>query len=84
MCQTMSDCSSRPEGTWLPRQHLATERYPSQLPDEGNAALSATATASSQNTTDGETAAKAINGVADGYPGDHTKESAVAPAAGYS
>jgi hypothetical protein len=37
-------------------------------------ALSATATASSQNTSTGQTANKAIDGVVDGYPGDYTKE----------
>ena len=37
-------------------------------------AMSATATASSQNTAYGQTAAKAIDGVVDGYPGDYTKE----------
>ena len=39
-----------------------------------NLALSATATASSQNAADGQTAAKAIDGVVDGYPGNYTKE----------
>jgi hypothetical protein len=37
-------------------------------------ALFATATASSQNTSTGQTANKAIDGVIDGYPGDSTKE----------
>jgi LmbE family N-acetylglucosaminyl deacetylase len=37
-------------------------------------AMLATATASSQNTAYGQTAAKAIDGVIDGYPGDYTKE----------
>jgi hypothetical protein len=37
-------------------------------------ALEATATASSQNTSTGQTANKAIDGVVDGFPGDHTKE----------
>ena len=37
-------------------------------------AMLATATASSQNTGTGQTAAKAIDGVVDGYPGDYTKE----------
>jgi hypothetical protein len=39
-----------------------------------NVASLATATASSQNTTTGQTAAKAIDGVVDGYPNDYTKE----------
>ena len=37
-------------------------------------ALAATATASSQDTSTGQTAAKAIDGVVNGYPGDYTKE----------
>ncbi len=41
---------------------------------ERNMAGSATATASSQNTSTGQTANKAIDGVIDGYPGDYTKE----------
>ena len=41
-------------------------------------ALFATATASSQNTSTGQTANKAIDGVIDGYPGDYTKEWATA------
>ena len=41
---------------------------------ETNLALGAAATASSQNTADSQTAAKAIDGVVDGYPGDYTKE----------
>jgi hypothetical protein len=37
-------------------------------------ARTATASASSENPADGQTAAKAIDGVADGWPGDYTKE----------
>jgi LmbE family N-acetylglucosaminyl deacetylase len=37
-------------------------------------ALAATVVASSENVTTGQTAAKAIDGVVDGYPGDFTKE----------
>jgi hypothetical protein len=37
-------------------------------------AMLATATASSEATAYGQTAAKAIDGVVDGFPGDHTKE----------
>ena len=36
--------------------------------------MQASVTASSQNTSTGQTAAKAIDGVIDGYPGDYTKE----------
>jgi LmbE family N-acetylglucosaminyl deacetylase/mannose/fructose/N-acetylgalactosamine-specific phosphotransferase system component IIB len=41
---------------------------------EANVAPQASVTASSQNTSTGQTAAKAIDGVIDGYPGDYTKE----------
>lgn len=41
---------------------------------KSNVARQATASASSQNTGTGQTAAKAIDGVIDGYPGDYTKE----------
>jgi len=40
----------------------------------GNLALAATASASSEDVNHGQTAAKAIDGVVDGWPGDHTKE----------
>lgn len=39
-----------------------------------NLALSATATASTENAGTGQTADKAIDGVIDGWPGDHTRE----------
>jgi len=39
-----------------------------------NVAMNATVTASSQNTGTGQTAAKAIDGIIDGYPNDYTKE----------
>lgn len=39
-----------------------------------NVAASASVTASSQNTADGQLATKAIDGVADGYPGDYLRE----------
>ena len=39
-----------------------------------NIAPQSTVTASSQNTTTGQTAVKAVDGVIDGYPGDYTKE----------
>jgi hypothetical protein len=41
---------------------------------EQNIAGTATATASSQEVSTGQTAAKAIDGVVDGYPGDYTRE----------
>lgn len=43
-------------------------------PASANVARSAAATASTQNTRDGQSASKAIDGVIDGYPKDYTKE----------
>jgi hypothetical protein len=39
-----------------------------------NVAGAATVTASAENPADGQTAVKAVDGVVDGYPGDHTAE----------
>ncbi len=39
-----------------------------------NVAPNASVTASSQNTSDGQLAVKAVDGVIDGYPGDYTRE----------
>ena len=49
-----------------------------QAGTDTNVATLATATASSQNTSTAQTAAKAIDGVIDGYPGDYSKEWATA------
>jgi PKD repeat protein len=43
-------------------------------PQYSNIALLAEVTASSENTSTGQLAVKAVDGVADGYPGDYTKE----------
>ena len=67
--------------TTLTFQLVVTDGSQSSQPDTvnmtvspPNIALQASATASSQNTSTGQTAAKAIDGVIDGYPGDYTKE----------
>ena len=46
----------------------------SGAPGVANVAPGATVTASSQNTATGQLATKAVDGVADGYPGDYTRE----------
>jgi uncharacterized repeat protein (TIGR02543 family) len=43
-------------------------------PQTSNIAPLATVAASTQNTSTGQTAAKAVDGVIDGYPGDYTRE----------
>ena len=73
--------------TTAPRDRTADDRAPTSTPPTStpptttttgaggtNVATSAAATASSQNAAAGQTAAKAIDGIADGYPGDYTRE----------
>jgi LmbE family N-acetylglucosaminyl deacetylase len=47
---------------------------PPPPPSGTNIAPTATVTASSETAADGQTAAKAVDGVIDGYPGDYTRE----------
>ena len=71
-CGSAQACFGHPEEQWWPRQYpvgATTQPIPT-----GNVAPSAVATASSENAADGQTAAKAIDGIADGYPGDYTRE----------
>jgi LmbE family N-acetylglucosaminyl deacetylase len=76
MCTTAEECSYSDAGAWLARQHTNTETPPPPAPKPtgSNVAGSAAATASSDNPADQQTATKAIDGVVDGYPGDHTAE----------
>ncbi|TNM67474.1 PIG-L family deacetylase [Streptomyces sp. NP160] len=77
MCGSTSACSGKYEAGWLARQHVSGTSLPSAAPTptaSSDAARTATATASSQNAGTGQTAAKAVDGVVDGYPGDHTAE----------
>jgi LmbE family N-acetylglucosaminyl deacetylase len=71
-CGSAQACFGHPEEQWWPRQY--TVGATTQPAPTGNVAPSAVATASSENATDGQTAAKAIDGVVDGYPGDYTRE----------
>ena len=75
-CRTAVECSYSEAGSWLARVHTNLEKP--VTPTGSNVAGSATATASSENAYDGQTAAKAIDGVISGYPGDHTAEWATA------
>jgi LmbE family N-acetylglucosaminyl deacetylase len=80
-CNTAAACSSRPEGAWFSRHYTVASPTPTPTPTPGtgtNVAPSATITASSQNTADGQTAVKAVDGAIDGYPGDYTREWATA------
>jgi LmbE family N-acetylglucosaminyl deacetylase len=80
MCTTADECSYSDVGDWLARQHTNTETPPPPpaKPTGSNLAGTATVTASSEDVADQQTATKAIDGVADGYPGDYTKEWATA------
>jgi LmbE family N-acetylglucosaminyl deacetylase len=86
VCQSQSDCENSGYGAFMPRQYTrSTEQGgggsggsggSSETADapEANAALTAVASASSETPAFGQTAAKAIDGVVGGYPGDYTKE----------
>ncbi|MGP4031921.1 PIG-L family deacetylase [Pseudarthrobacter sp. 1C304] len=85
-CTTAIDCSTNSIGAWLSRSY--TVAVPAAVPVaakeaasvEGpasvaaNVASSAAVTASSENTASGQTAAKAVDGVAAGHPVDATRE----------
>jgi LmbE family N-acetylglucosaminyl deacetylase len=71
-CATDEACAGRPEAQWWHRQYSVGGVAGSAPP--GNVASTAVATASSEDTATGQTASKAVDGVADGYPGDVTRE----------
>lgn len=71
-CRTAIECSYSDAGSWLARVHTNTEQP--VVPTGTNVAGKATATASSENAWDGQTAAKAIDGIVSGYPADPTAE----------
>ncbi len=75
-CRTAVECSYSDAGAWLERVHTNREKPP--VPTGSNVAGAATVTASSENVADGQTAVKAIDGIAGGFPGDHTVEWATA------
>ncbi|MGY1820430.1 DUF7402 domain-containing protein [Geodermatophilus sp. SYSU D00079] len=74
-CLSAEECAYGSSGDWLVRQHVNTDTpdEPS-IPTGTNVAGTATVTASSQNAETGQIATKAVDGVVDGYPGDHTAE----------
>lgn len=75
VCQTPSQCSGQNYGQWLLRQYISGTIVTSgQQNNSTNIAPQATVSASSQNTSTGQLAIKAVDGVIDGYPGDYTKE----------
>jgi hypothetical protein len=68
VCNSTVSCGTGGYAQWLER------RYTISAVPSPDIALQAMATASSQNSGAGQTANKAIDGVINGYPGDHTKE----------
>ncbi|MCZ2846980.1 DUF7402 domain-containing protein [Modestobacter sp. VKM Ac-2978] len=75
MCQTAEECAYGSSGDWLVRQYTNVDLpVEPSVPTGENLAGQATVTASSENVWDGQTAVKAVDGVVDGYPGDHTAE----------
>ena len=75
-CTTVLECADNSIGKWLSRSYTVPPiaAVPAAGPDPANVAASATVTASSQNTTSGQTAAKAVDGVIAGHPIDATRE----------
>jgi LmbE family N-acetylglucosaminyl deacetylase len=76
-CLSEEECAYGSSGDWLVRQHTNTDTPTATeptVPTGTNVAGSAAVTASSENAADGQTAVKAVDGVVDGYPGDHTAE----------
>jgi LmbE family N-acetylglucosaminyl deacetylase len=67
-CSSVAACTGQGEDLWWQRQ------YQVSVPTGVNVALVSSASASSQDSAEGQTAAKAIDNVIDGYPGDSTKE----------
>ena len=76
ICQTPTACATRPESEWLAREYIVASEDGGTAPggEPANVAPSATATASSEDVANQETADKAIDGVAAGYPEAPTHE----------
>ncbi|MFS2032005.1 PIG-L family deacetylase, partial [Curtobacterium sp. CT11-45] len=79
-CASVASCSSRPEGSWLSREYTVGTQTPTD-PGTGSGGsvgadvtAGAAVTASSENPADGQTAVKAVDGVASGYPDAPTAE----------
>lgn len=70
VCGSATACAGTLTAAWLRRQYVVG----SESGPTGNRARSATASASSENLSTGQTAAKAIDGIVAGYPGDYTRE----------
>ena len=71
-CSSASACVGTEYTNWLTRQYVAATEFTTA--EAANVAPLATATASSQSTANGQTAAKAIDGVIGGYPGNYEAE----------
>ncbi|MEV7638275.1 PIG-L family deacetylase [Pseudarthrobacter enclensis] len=81
-CNTVDTCAGGAMGARFSRSY--TVALPTTIPSvstestQTNTAAAATVTANSQNTSTGQTATKAIDGVIAGYPADSTREWATA------
>jgi len=81
-CTTALECADNSVGKWLSRAYAvaptavapAAGTEAATVADPANVAALATVTASSQNTTAGQAAAKAVDGVIAGHPIDATRE----------
>ncbi|MEO7126870.1 MAG: PIG-L family deacetylase [Nakamurella sp.] len=80
-CDSAPSCANRAEGAWLHREYLVDTGQPVVVPPDlppiapgTNVAEFTAVTASSENHANNQLAANAVDGVADGYPGDYTRE----------
>ncbi|MGZ6295092.1 MAG: PIG-L family deacetylase, partial [Candidatus Limnocylindrales bacterium] len=78
VCGSLDSCSSSDYGAWLGRQYVldvqGSSPPPPPPPSGTNVAPLATASASSQNASTGQTALKAVDGSSEGYPADYSHE----------
>jgi LmbE family N-acetylglucosaminyl deacetylase len=75
VCDSWATCDGDMYGDWLRRQYVVGQQPKSTIPTGGsNVARQASATASSEESGSGQTAAKAIDGSTEGFPLDYTRE----------
>ena len=74
VCQTASSCEANGDASWWSREYISSTVQQPSGSGGANVAPLAAVTASSENASTGQLAVKAVDGSADGYPGDYTHE----------
>ena len=73
-CQTPTACAGTEYALWWAREYVAATVQQPTVTTLTNVAPQATVTASTEDSTTGQLAVKAVDGSADGYPGDYSHE----------